>query len=72
MKKIKRAIAVLLITVMSLTTLTACGGKFTCDICGKEKSGKKYTSEILGQTVNVCKDCKKEMDEALEALGSLF
>ena len=48
--------------------LAACGGgKFTCDICGQESSGKKYTEEIFGEKITYCKDCK----EGLEALGEL-
>ena len=52
-----------------LTALLLCGcGKFRCDFCGEEKTGKKYTGDLFGQEVEYCKDCK----EGLEALGNMF
>ena len=29
----------------------------------EEKSGKSYTSTVLGEKVTICKDCKEEVDE---------
>ena len=54
--------------LMLLATLLCGCGKFTCDFCGEEKSGSKHTVEFLGEKIDICKDCKKGLDE----LGNLF
>ena len=64
----KRIISFLLLLTLVLSLLAACGGSFTCDICGEEKSGKKYEEDLLGETITYCSDCK----QGLEALGDLF
>ncbi|MDE7298094.1 MAG: hypothetical protein K2N94_04605 [Lachnospiraceae bacterium] len=51
----KRFLAVLLVTV-SLLSLAGCG-KFKCDMCGEEKSGKKHEQTVLGETLTICDDC---------------
>ncbi len=61
----KRLISIAVLTVIIATMFAACS-KFTCDICGEKKSGKKYTDEILGEKVTYCKDCH----DGLEALGN--
>lgn len=63
----KKKISLLLIAIAACLSLTACG-KFTCDICGEEKSGKSYTTEVLGQKITMCSDCY----DTLNAVGSLF
>lgn len=55
MKKSVKVIIVAMVGVM-LLGLTACG-KFTCDICGKEKTGKRHERTILGTEIVVCNDC---------------
>ena len=67
----KKLICVLLVVVMMATLLTACG-KFKCDVCGEEKSGKKYTEEILGEEIEMCKDCHEKAEELEEGLEDLF
>ena len=52
----KKLICLLLVVVMMATMLAACG-KFECEVCGEEKSGKKYTEEILGREITYCQDC---------------
>ena len=59
MKKSKLTIVVMLLLVTVLS-LTACGSKKECDICGEVKSGK--TTEILGEKVFICNDCRDEMN----------
>ncbi len=63
------AIALLLVTVLAL--FTACG-KYTCDICGQEKSSGKNEVEVDGETKVYCSDekCKKAGD-AVKALAEL-
>lgn len=65
----KRIWAMVLVVIMAMS-LTACGGgePFTCDICGQEKTGKSYKTELFGQKVTICKDC----NESLNTLGELF
>lgn len=63
----KKLICVLLVVVVMASMLTACG-KFECDLCGEEKSGKKYTEKVLGQEAEICKDCYKELEELADAL----
>ncbi len=57
----KRKISVALVFTMLLMTLTACG-KFTCDLCEQEKSGKSHKSEILGEKIVICDECYGEME----------
>lgn len=64
----KRVICVLLLVVMLATLLTACG-KFQCDLCGEEKTGKKYEEEVLGQPVTYCKDCYEDLEDIADALS---
>lgn len=59
----KKKLAILLIVVLCASTLTACGS-FTCGMCGREKSGRKYKVDFFGETV-ICKDCY----EGLKAMG---
>ena len=64
MKKIVLSI----FTLVALTlTLTSCG-KFTCDLCGDEKSGKKHEEEVLGESVVICDDCYEDLDDLGDAL----
>ena len=68
----KRILCALILVAMLATMLTGCG-KFTCDLCNKEKSGKQYTDEIFGQQVIYCQDCYNELKELegdLEDLGN--
>lgn len=58
----KKLICLLLVIVVMATMLTACG-KFECDLCDEEKSGKKYTGEVLGQDVTYCQDCHEDLEE---------
>lgn len=66
MKK-RKFLAVLLATV-SILSLTGCG-KFTCDMCGEEKSGKKHEETLLGESITICDDCYKALEEAADSLG---
>ena len=63
----KKMLAALLAAFMVLS-LAGCG-KFTCDLCGKEKSGKKHTEEVFGQKVTICNDCYKDLEDLADSLG---
>jgi hypothetical protein len=64
----KKLICILLLVVVLASLFTACG-KFECDACGEEKSGKKYKEEIFGKEVVICKDCYNDLQELANAFG---
>jgi uncharacterized lipoprotein YehR (DUF1307 family) len=54
----------LVLAMVSLLSVLLCGcGKFTCDICREEKTGKRYEDEKFGVEVVICKDCKEDLDD---------
>ena len=53
-----------LVVASLMATLTACG-KFVCDTCGEEKSGKKHTQSLFGEEIVICDDCYEEIDDFL-------
>ncbi len=59
----KKKVMALLLTVFTVASLTACGSPFTCDICGEEKTGKKYTETVLGEEITYCQDCYDDLKE---------
>lgn len=62
----KRLIAAFLATV-TILSFAGCG-KFTCDMCGEEKSGKKHKEELLGETITICDDCYKELEDLADLI----
>ena len=64
----KKLICVALLIIAMASMLTACG-KFTCDMCGKEKSGKKHTDELLGQEIVYCDDCYNGLKDLADSIG---
>ena len=64
----KRLISILLLVVVLATMLTAFG-KFTCDMCGEEKTGKKHEESMLGESIVICDDCYKALEDLAGALG---
>lgn len=64
----KKLIAIICLVLVMASLLTACGKKFTCDLCQEKKSGKKHTEELLGEKITYCDECYKE----LKQLGDLF
>lgn len=65
----KKKIIVLLCATSTVLLLAACGSKFTCDLCGEEKSGKKHTTEVFGEEVTLCDDCYGGIEDLGDALG---
>ena len=63
----KKLVAIMCLVLVMATMLTACS-KFTCDLCGEKKSGKKHEEKILGESVVYCDECYKELKE----LGDMF
>ena len=63
----KKIIALVLV-IATVFALTACG-KFTCDMCGEEKSGKKHEESMLGESIVICDDCYKALEDLAGALG---
>lgn len=58
----KKKVSLALVLTFLLVTLIGCG-KFECDLCGDEKSGKKYEEEVFGEEVTICKDCYEDLEE---------
>ena len=56
----KKRMVALLCLVSMLFCLTACG-KTECDLCGETKRCKTYENELLGITMEICDDCKNEI-----------
>ena len=67
----KKLICVLLLVVMMTSLLAGCIGSFTCDVCGEDKFGIYTEEEILGEKITYCSDCKDEVQEVKDMLGSL-
>lgn len=61
----KKFLVLALMAVMAVTCLAGCG-KFECDVCGEEKSGKKHEGEILGEEVVMCDDCYEKINEGFD------
>lgn len=63
----KRMISFILMLTLVAALLAGCGS-FQCDLCGEEKTGKKYTGDLMGEKITYCSECK----EALEELADMF
>lgn len=66
----KKILAVVCVSAVVLA-LAACG-KFTCDMCGQEKSGGKHTYEMLGQKLTVCDDCYNSVKGVANSMSGLL
>ena len=64
----KKKILTAVLMLGMLVSLAGCSKKFTCGICGEEKTGKSHTEKFLGEKLTICDDCYKD----IQALGSLF
>lgn len=63
-----KKILALLLALSTIVIFAACS-KFTCSMCGQEKSGKKTTTNMMGQEITICEDCASN---PLGALGGMF
>ena len=63
-RKLVKAVSLIAIASMMLMGLVACG-KSECFFCGEEKSCKTYDNALLGE-IDVCKDCKSEIEDAFK------
>ena len=63
----KRMISFILMLTLVAALLAGCCS-FQCDLCGEEKTGKKYTGDLMGEKITYCGECK----EALEELADMF
>ena len=61
----KKIIAGVLVLVSVMLVLASCG-KFTCDGCGEEKSGKKHEVEAFGVSAVLCDECYEEIADYIE------
>lgn len=63
----KKIIGIISLIALVAALLISCGGSFVCDMCEKERSGKKHTEEIFGEKLTICDECYA----SLKALGDL-
>ena len=64
----KRYILLLAVFILAaMLLLTACG-KYTCDLCGQEKSSTKHTTNIYGHKMTICDECY----ETMNSIGSMI
>ena len=67
----KKFFAIALLVIMMVSLLTACG-KFECELCKEEKSGKKHKEEVLGQEVVICDECHDGLEALKDAASELM
>ncbi len=67
-----KKLAAVLALIGLVASLAACGGAFTCNICGEEKTGGRKTQEVAGMKVTVCDDCVGGIQEGIKGLSDLF
>ena len=64
MKNVIKRIIVTILALILIFSFAACESEpFTCSICGDEKTGKYYESEMMGEEVTICEDCFNQMRE---------
>lgn len=64
----KRKMMLLILAIMGVISLTACGGEtFTCDLCGEEKTGTPYTSGT-DEDMTVCEDCVDMVNDLMNSI----
>ena len=65
-KIMKKVLCLVLVAVMLMFTLTACG-KQECDYCGDMRSCKKVTYKANGEkfTYHLCDECIQEIEDDL-------
>ena len=62
MKKKNARITTIILTVLLAVILTSCGEKdFVCGWCTRSVHEKPHEARILGQDVELCDDCYKEL-----------
>lgn len=64
----KKYFALAAVVVMMSMLLAGCS-KFTCDLCMKEKAGKKHETKLLGQEIVICDDCYDDLQTGLDILS---
>lgn len=64
----KRIISFVLMLTLVASLLVGCGS-FRCDLCGQEKTGKKYTEDVYGTSITYCGDCKDALEELADMLS---
>lgn len=66
----KQILVFALAAVLFVGCLAGCGS-FKCDICNKEKGGKKHQAELMGEEFIMCDECYKILDEGFAEAGDL-
>ena len=66
----KKIICSFVLILAAMLLLVGCG-KFTCDLCGEEKTGKQYKEEAFGEEIVYCSDCHDELESLEDGLEDL-
>ncbi len=61
----KKIIPAILIAATLLISLASCG-KFTCELCGKEKREDKNEVNFVDKKMIVCAECVEDINELEE------
>ncbi|MBQ8547127.1 MAG: hypothetical protein IJ427_01420 [Lachnospiraceae bacterium] len=69
-KRFVKVVSLIAIVSMMLMGLAACG-KTECFFCGEKKSCKTYDNALLGE-IDVCKDCKSELEDIKSGIEDIF
>lgn len=69
-KRLAKIFSLVAIATMMMMSMAACG-KSECYFCGEEKSCKTYDNALLGE-IDVCKDCKSELEDIKSGLEDMF
>lgn len=64
MGKTRKKLSWVLIAASLAGLLSGCGGTFVCDFCGKESSGKSYSSDVFGDKMTICSSCMDDINQA--------
>lgn len=66
----KKKAVLLIAAIAAMASLSACG-KFECDLCGEEKTGKSWKVTMLGDSeeMTICDDCYQEVQALKDALN---
>lgn len=59
MKKV--LIVFMCLMVAFFASCTRSQKSFTCDLCGKESTGKRYKSTVMDDNVVICENCYNEI-----------
>lgn len=70
-KKALKVTALVGIMTLMIAGFAGCKEKTECDMCGEKAVCTSYKDETLGE-IEICKDCKKKLEDVADALKGLL